>query len=334
MIGEDLEVTKLEDTFFIDKLSGCNLITRCLSRGVVADCFTRSEYRTNHAIVGSPGIGKSWTLIYALQQALLFENACVMLWFQMDEKAIVCIRRNNFIYAWYIGKQALEGKCYSNLFENSNVLVLLDPRESKDGGAKFSRGARMLIMAASNNEKHFGSVEKFTPGYDRFLSQFAYKELVVALPWMIKNQDKAPSLNDMIKNAKEVGNLPRYILNEESFEKRQKETAIAIKKIAIGDIGDILAFEGLTETKQGPSIPGSIFAVNVQVPISALNVSNNLYQDNEEFTYESAGYDGQLVENYSKYTLKLMSSVVVQSIGKANRRTILSFWNKLSGDGS
>jgi hypothetical protein len=88
------------------------------------------------------------------------------------------------------------------------------------------------------------------------------------------------------------------------------------------------------ETRQGPSILGSIFAVSVKVPSNAPNISNSLYEASEVHTHEIAGYDGQFVENYGKYTLKLMSSRVVQCIGKTNKRTILSFWNKLSGDGS
>ena len=74
IIGEDLEVTTLLRPLAVDKFSGLNLITRRLSRGVVADCFTKSKAGSTYAIVGNPGIGKSWTLVYALQQALLYDN--------------------------------------------------------------------------------------------------------------------------------------------------------------------------------------------------------------------------------------------------------------------
>jgi hypothetical protein len=79
MVVHDLELTELPSAFPVDMFNGKNLITRRLSRGVVADCFEHSKLGNVHAIVGSPGIGKSWSLIYALQQALLFENVCVML---------------------------------------------------------------------------------------------------------------------------------------------------------------------------------------------------------------------------------------------------------------
>jgi hypothetical protein len=221
MKGEDIEVTKLVDVFQVDEGTGYNLITRRLSRGVVADCFLLSKRNSIHAIVGTPGIGKSWTLLYALQQALLYENACVVLYYQKRGRAIACIRKNDLIYVWQVDDGSLKGDCDMRLFFNSNVLVLLDPRASKKGGAAIGEGRRMLIMAASNNENHFSDIEKVTPAYDRFLSQFTNRELVVALPWMIEGQDKAPTLDEMIKMAQAVGNLPRYILNEESFDKRQ-----------------------------------------------------------------------------------------------------------------
>jgi hypothetical protein len=100
MVGHDVEVTQLTTPFAIDKVSGLNLITRSLSRGVVAACFYKSSSFTSHAITGNPGIGKSWTLIYALQQALLYENACVLFCFQKYSAALVCIRKNNHIYVW------------------------------------------------------------------------------------------------------------------------------------------------------------------------------------------------------------------------------------------
>jgi hypothetical protein len=140
MAGEDIEVTKLADVFRVDEDNGYNLITRRLSRGVVADCFALSKRRSNHAIVGSPGIGKSWTLLYALQQALLYNNACVVIWFQKDGKAYTCIRRNNAIFVWQQGGAMLQSTCYSEIFQNSKVLLLLDPRESKSGGAAFAQG--------------------------------------------------------------------------------------------------------------------------------------------------------------------------------------------------
>ena len=78
MVGENIEVTNLKSTLGINKINDgtLNLITRPLSRGVVADCFRNAQPKSIHAIVGSPGIGKSWSLIHALQQ-LFCMRTCV-----------------------------------------------------------------------------------------------------------------------------------------------------------------------------------------------------------------------------------------------------------------
>jgi hypothetical protein len=185
MAGEDIEVTELLVPFPLDETSGRNLITRRLSRGVTANCFLKSECSDNYTIIGSPGTGKSWTLIYALQQALLYDNACVILCFQKEGSAIVCIRRKNTINVWYRYDEAPN---YSALFDNHNVLLLLDANESK---RKFSNGRRMVVMAAPNEAWHFGSMGKVTPDFERFLSPYFDTELEIALPYMIE-QDVPP----------------------------------------------------------------------------------------------------------------------------------------------
>jgi hypothetical protein len=58
MAGEDVEVTELESEFSLCEEKGRNLVTRRLSRGVVADCFAKSTLRSNYAIVGSAGVGR------------------------------------------------------------------------------------------------------------------------------------------------------------------------------------------------------------------------------------------------------------------------------------
>jgi hypothetical protein len=72
------------------------LITRSLSRGVVADCFEQSKPGSIHAIMGSPGIGKSWSLIYAQQQGLLYENSCVVFCFQKKRDSLGAYSKEPF----------------------------------------------------------------------------------------------------------------------------------------------------------------------------------------------------------------------------------------------
>jgi hypothetical protein len=341
IVGEDLEVTKLANFFEVDVETGVNLITRRLSRGVVAECFEASERKSIHAIAGSPGIGKSWTLIYALQQALLYENACVVLGFQkLEGKAMACIRRNNLIYVWFVEDGSLIKRFYSRVFENSNVLALLDPRDSKDGGAALGGGHRMLIMAASNNGKHFKSVPKATGLAARFLNIYTDTELKTALPYMMEGQVSQPQMISLVdtalKRAKIVGNLPRYIISEHNFLVQENHIDMAIKQIKKEDLQDILSFNGYTKT--AATVPSTIFQVNVDTKArkpSALYVGIEEVTVNEaEYTDESVGYDGQLVKFYGFLVLDIISSTVYDAIiTTESRKVILSFWGKLSNNG-
>ena len=67
---------------------------------VKADCFHRSKPKSSYAIVGSPGTGKSWTLVYALQQALMYDVVCVMFALPKHRKSLVCIRKSDRVFVW------------------------------------------------------------------------------------------------------------------------------------------------------------------------------------------------------------------------------------------
>jgi hypothetical protein len=131
MVGADVEVTKVDSDFYLGNVkdtSSTDLITRRLSRGVVAECLTMTP-RDTLAIVGNPGIGKSWTLIYALQQLLLRNGACVLFFIAKRGRALACIRRYNAVYVWEAGM----AEAKSDLYSCENVWVLLDPKEATRG---------------------------------------------------------------------------------------------------------------------------------------------------------------------------------------------------------
>ena len=313
MVGEDIEVTKLVKPLEVDKFSGLNLITRRLSRVVVADCFAKSKAGSTYAIVGNPGIGKSWTLIYALQQALLYENVCVLLCFQRKGIAILCIRRNDKIYVWKSDDDRWKTSCHCRLFYNTNVLVLLDPRESAEEGAVFTDGSRMLVMAASNNDRHFKATRKFTPHFARFLSLYSDKELKIAIPFMMLENQRT-SVCEILERAKIVGNLPRYILSKSSFEDRQTETAKSIKKLEQDEIKDVISFDGLSQSNS--TIAGCIFAVNVNLKIKS-DESKSIDEDDEidQFIlHDHVGYDGHLVYDYGNVVVNILSKTVFKDI--------------------
>jgi hypothetical protein len=156
MVGEDVEVTKLTSAFGIMSFEGpINLITRRLSRGVIADLLVDAHPMTHWAIIGSPGLGKSFTLIYALQQALMNNGAFVVFSTQKNQHHFVCIGRKNKIFVWTSrGDNLLQSK---SLFGSEQALVLMDPEEADRGNSPIGQGARRLIYAATSDIKHFAS---------------------------------------------------------------------------------------------------------------------------------------------------------------------------------
>jgi hypothetical protein len=111
MIGEDIEETKLPkgmlgmfSTTHQEKISMSEqpLLTQSLSRGVALNCFGSSKFESSLAIVGSPGIGKSWTLLYALQQALLYDRACVVFFQQKSGKAYLCFWKEKLLIVLFV----------------------------------------------------------------------------------------------------------------------------------------------------------------------------------------------------------------------------------------
>jgi hypothetical protein len=285
MVGHDVEVTELQSVFPLDRKNGRTLITRSLSRGVVADCFENSEADSVYAIVGSPGIGKSWSLIYALQQALLFENACVMFCFQTRGVSWVCIRKKHRIYVWKMESEKFLDRCSSGLFKNESVLVLLDPREAVDGGASYSDGICRLIFAASNNLKHFStSIPKDTAFAKRYLDPFTKDELESSAPFLVAGKEY--SINTVLKRAKIVGCLPRYVFDKKKFRERKKEQDDFIKSIRNENLGLQAVFNWSGMMKEKDTVPGSIFVVSVK--------KNYYYNDKKKL---NAGYDEEDLDN-------------------------------------
>jgi hypothetical protein len=223
MVGEDLEITEnLLSVFDIEtsKSVSTTFLTRCESRGVVANCFIADEPSLSLAITGSPGIGKSWTLLYVLQQALLYENACVLFFNQKVKEALLCIRKGDMVCAWMC---STHDRAFSSLFPRENVLVLLDLHESRMGGADFYNGSRKLIYAASNNVAHFKNDSDKTHYPERFLSPWAREELKIALPIM----KPGIKMDEVWEKARVVGMLPRYFIKEEGVYKGRKAKLVA-----------------------------------------------------------------------------------------------------------
>ena len=306
MVGHDVESTKIASSFGMHAVHKEYLVTRRLSRGVVADCFHRSKEDSELAIVGSPGIGKSWTLLYALQQALLYESACVILHRQKTETANLFIRRGDTVFAW---SGTTKGRANSVLFDLKDVLVLLDPPES---GAFYAPGSCMLIYAASNNKKHFqGDIFKTNSSQaQRHLSQPSIEEVRVMLPII----SPGCNIEEAQERAQVVGMLPRYLIEEKYFKDRKDLTEGAVLRLKKDpkEMEKVLDSHG--QSNKDYTVPGTIFAVSAAV----------LLDDDEPDEY-----DGLVGINYGERKLSIMSDFVMKSLVRASRESILSFWAKV-----
>jgi hypothetical protein len=286
------------------------LITRNLSRGIVADCFRRSKQNSGYAIVGSPGIGKSWTLLYALQQALLYNGACVAFFQLKSEGAFVCIRKEDHVFVWHTHASS---KAKSNLFGYKDVLVLIDPMEAGKGGAAYNEGERMLILAASNNEAHFTSgIDKVTGDFMRILGPYTDAELNVSLSLMgCKDMETA------LLRATHVGNAPRYLMDGSLYRKRLSKINVTAQAVTgrSRDMERIVAWNGVDEIKPTTIVRGTLFSVSAMM-------------DNEEDP-DIIGYDGESGVDYGTVKLQVLSDHVRASVVTRNRSSILSFWAKV-----
>eukprot|EP00978_Attheya_sp_CCMP212_P031035 scaffold115965_cov41-Attheya_sp.AAC.1 len=101
MIGHGVEHTYIGYNFKIDNsiVGATSLLSRPESRGIVGKALT-GKLRGTCEMVGSSGIGKSWSLLYTLQQGCLFDGANVCLFVSKDTNAYLILRRGNKMYAW------------------------------------------------------------------------------------------------------------------------------------------------------------------------------------------------------------------------------------------
>ncbi len=280
LLGANIECTTLNsipvNVNADDNASG-QLLTRPESRGVVAEIFhhfaTKLRGGSVSAITGSPGIGKSWTLFYALQQALLYDGATVLFFFQKRNDAVLYLRRNNEIFAW---KAKCNNKADSNLFKQPAILVLLDPDEARNGGAQFALGEAKVLLAASISDDHFkNELDKCNKHLYAFLGPPFDEELLVIL----KRLDPQLKRRVIESRKKEVGNLIRYILNE-NYDLRKAAIKKAVEECVRNEksLETVVRYGEMSAGRQ--NLPGRLFEVSPTRPTVVTEI----------------GYDGQQVD--------------------------------------
>jgi hypothetical protein len=324
MIGHEVEQTTIVNNYKIDnsKDGATNLLTRPESRGLVGKALT-GQLRTTCEMVGSPGIGKSWSLLYALQQACLFDGANVCLFVTKGNRAYLFLRRGNQMYAWSRKHESIN-EAFGPFFHREDVLVLYDPPEARDNrGANYAVGLRSLIAALSANEKHFlKSVEKEVGSVRRQIGPPTADQIRVMLPFIVTDDiDKA------ISRIEEVGPLPRYIRTEGAFHQRKQGFDALMSRIE----KEPTLLPHMIQKKDdvaesADTLPGTVFLVKTKILRGAPFFEEEGYveADHEE---ENEGFDYDGRHFWSTEPLISPFSIVVRDkIMQQQRATILSYW--------
>eukprot|EP00978_Attheya_sp_CCMP212_P030917 scaffold115211_cov41-Attheya_sp.AAC.2 len=283
LLGNGVEWYDLADGLDNDSKKVHGLLTRKDSRGLIdavirnANIHVDQSWPTMSFIIGSPGIGKTRALAFALRQMLQNENVNVQYFLQKEFSAILFLRRNGKTYAYKSGRGVPEiayGDLFSDFFtDRLRTYILLDPSEN---GAKFAHPTRaQLIVACSTNSKHYHNIEKEAEALIFFLGLPSTKEIeIMALKLN-------PELNHklLLKRISDVGPVPRYLFRDhDCFESRKKDI---IDKGAISEIDEAVVLKALTDgtaVSNNPSICGALFAhVNVETT-AADGVKSTNYQ--------------------------------------------------------
>jgi len=257
MRGSNVECTAVGDlsTLIYDP-SENKLLTRPQSRGVVATIFERMSSKgaeTVTAITGLPGIGKSWTLLYVLQQALLYEGVFVI--FITDGLTFYLFhRRSGKIYAWSTNIKN-DG---SQFLDSKETLFIYDPSPKKE--FELPIGTRRLIYAASI-DKNFDKREmKKDPSMLHFVGPWTENELRAAFTDFEK--DEGLRMSDILERVNCVGGLPRYLMRKASFETRLKQITTSVQQLdSDKDSGKIMLDASKELSIFSHTISGSLYSV-------------------------------------------------------------------------
>jgi hypothetical protein len=317
MVGEDVEVTSVESDLYIGHAvvgNGDYLITRRASRGVVAEALGLPPEATR-AVVGTEGIGKSWTLIYALQQALLYNGACVLFIAAKARVMWACLRQEDKIYVWRAPQH--ETSC---LFGEANCLVLVDPQEARGGGTYIPSGERRAISAAYNHVELISTdMIKKNPKAKLYLSLPSTEEVCMALPYMLRDQ-KGFDRAEILERVGVIGPLPRWLLDEKMFEwrKRQIDRAILWTRLMSPEgMKTLFLSDGFM--RGNDELPGTLYALSAE------------RQTDEGGDFVETGYDGSGLL-YTELMFSFASSYVSNKIIRFNRKNILSIVGMLTSN--
>ena len=272
-LGEGVEWYDLKYGIDSDSRLYKGLLTRKNSRGVVEAVIKKAtKYATiddspsMSFIIGSPGIGKTRTLTFALRQLLLQNDDVNVQYFnQKNAEAYLFLRRRGITYAFKakMVPEKANGCLFSfELKKDLLTFILLDPSEE---GARFVHPqSAHLIVSCSANIKHYLNISKEASALQYYLGLPSIKEVEM----MSKKLNPDLDRGELLKRISDVGPVPRYIFRKDkSFEQRKKNIELKGARNNT-DIDEALVLTALTNgtaVSESPTLCGALFAhVNIE----------------------------------------------------------------------
>jgi hypothetical protein len=171
--------------------------------------------KCNFAVIGSPGIGKSFGLYYLLKR-LLERNEIVVL----DKKKSVAtfaffpIEETDGSVRYKVYRtHALYSRPAAMLHDFQNIWYLIDPPKAENWTGPYDVAAK-TVLAASPDIRHLGEWRKNQSLTRLYMKSWNLDELHACGKFLCKNEDILRKLDERFYN---VGGIIRHLFDQEQF---------------------------------------------------------------------------------------------------------------------
>lgn len=226
MYEHGLQVLSLPHVIIPDQNTPPKLVTREASRGAcesAIDWLRDGGPSSCAMLLGSPGIGKSWSLLYCLR-VLLLRGEKVLFVSRKNDKCILFERKedNDAYVAISFSGQSTKPVEYAD----ADTWVLVDPLEDRNDVPDVKG---MMILCASFDKKFsFNQEDKYKKFYVEMCSE---EECIV---WKKALAIETLSEDEVRHRFSQVGGVPRYLFDSTEFATRvsiMKQVAFIPRKI-------------------------------------------------------------------------------------------------------
>jgi len=208
-------------------------------------------------IVGNPGIGKSFGLLYVLRKLLLAKKKVC----SVNSRTDFC--KADMFCPMEDGSYEVYTCTFDPHFRSSVArdFTLIDPSEEGERDDLRPHTGQTIKAASLNEKKHFHNYDKLD-FYKLFARMWELKELKVAAPYFLKNFSKESKGNteETLKDRfNVVGGAPRYLFDDGKYEERLKMTESEVIKLTYEKLISVL----FTPTQQGKEdVSGHLFKIS------------------------------------------------------------------------